>query len=329
MMKGGRDNLVHMKDALKRRAVGQDHAVASISNAVRISRKTEGAQSTRSVIPLQRLVEASPPLSLLLPLLPFDLRDPEGVILVLVNVQLSSSLTNLGKHTGRATYPTSACWKADIKVVSPLHHLRLAYRCSIPSPVTRSLSYSPSLSTPHHTPTHLFAPQNTIICLTSNLGSDILAHPTASDASGIITSEGQSLIMDRTTKYFAPKLPNGRDSIFIFNKLAHESILKIGYLEVCGVRRVVRMYVLFLLAQKLSRGTIRGDRDGDAAAIAVSSGGESLRIKDNHPSDPSIRSSLLSHPWTTIPRGEERRTPKAARSIYLPIRKGRRHQPEW
>ncbi|KAK2467142.1 hypothetical protein APHAL10511_000691 [Amanita phalloides] len=38
LLKGERDKLVHMEDALRQRVVGQDHAVTAISDAVRISR---------------------------------------------------------------------------------------------------------------------------------------------------------------------------------------------------------------------------------------------------------------------------------------------------
>jgi ATP-dependent Clp protease ATP-binding subunit ClpB len=98
--------------------------------------------------------------------------------------------------------------------------------------------------------------------------------------------------MERTSEYFPPELLNRLDSILVFNKLSRESILKVvdlrlrdvairlknrriimdvdasakdwlahhGYSEVYGARaiaRVVRSDVLFPLAQKLLRGTIR------------------------------------------------------------------------
>jgi ATP-dependent Clp protease ATP-binding subunit ClpB len=98
--------------------------------------------------------------------------------------------------------------------------------------------------------------------------------------------------MERTTEYFPPELLNRLDSILVFNKLSRRSILDVvalrlkdvasrlkdrrimldidtearnwlaekGYSDIYGARaiaRVVRTNVLFPLAQKLLRGTIR------------------------------------------------------------------------
>jgi ATP-dependent Clp protease ATP-binding subunit ClpB len=134
--------------------------------------------------------------------------------------------------------------------------------------------------------------RNTIICLTSNLGSDILSHTTASDSNGVVTPEARDQVIERTTECFPPELLNRLDSMLVFNKLSRESILKVvdlrlndvadrlkskritidvdqgakdwlanqGYSDVYGARaiaRVVRTKVLFPLAQKMLKGTIR------------------------------------------------------------------------
>ena len=105
----------------------------------------------------------------------------------------------------------------------------------------------------------------------------------------------------------------------VFNKLSHSSILKVvslrlrdvqdrlknqrialdvddaarqwlsthGYSDLYGARaiaRVVRTDVLFPLAQKLLRGTIR---DGDLVKIRVGGSGK-LDIQDNHSPDPTV-----------------------------------------
>jgi len=160
--------------------------------------------------------------------------------------------------------------------------------------------------------------KNTIICLTSNIGSDILASPEASDAtSGSVTPAARSAVLERTSEWFPPELLNRLDSMLVFNKLSRASIMKVvdlrlndvrqrlvprritidideeakgwlakeGYSDVYGARaiaRVVRTDVLFPLAQKLLRGTIR---DGDTVRIRVK--GAHLDIEENHPPDPS------------------------------------------
>ena len=125
--------------------------------------------------------------------------------------------------------------------------------------------------------------------------------------------------MERTQEYFPPELLNRLDSLMVFNKLSRSSILKVvslrlhavstrlknrrisldvddaarhwlanhGYSDIYGARaiaRVVRTDVLFPLAQKLLKGTIR---DGDVVKIRVSAG-DKLDIQENHPPDPTL-----------------------------------------
>ena len=124
--------------------------------------------------------------------------------------------------------------------------------------------------------------------------------------------------MERTQEYFPPELLNRLDSIVVFNKLSKSSILKVvdlrlkdvsdrlqhrrialdvdqparqwlathGYSELYGARaiaRVVRTDVLFPLARKMLRGTIR---DGDTVKIRVT--GNELEIMENHLEDTTI-----------------------------------------
>ncbi len=135
--------------------------------------------------------------------------------------------------------------------------------------------------------------KNTIICLTSNLGSDILAHASSSDpATGAVAPDARAEVLARTAEYFPPELLNRLDAMLVFNKLSRDSILKVvdlrladvqerlrsrritldvdqgakdwlakeGYSDIYGARaiaRIVRTKVLFPLAQKLLKGTIR------------------------------------------------------------------------
>jgi len=159
--------------------------------------------------------------------------------------------------------------------------------------------------------------KNTIICLTSNLGSDILQNPEFTGADGVVTTEGRELVMARATSFFPPELINRLDSIQTFNRLSHKSILAIvslrlgdvterlkdrritldvdqttrewlakhGYSNEYGARaiaRIVRNTVLSPLAKKLLAGTIR---DGDVVSVRVSEDSTTLDVKDNHLSE--------------------------------------------
>lgn len=123
------------------------------------------------------------------------------------------------------------------------------------------------------------------------LGSDILAHPSASDSSGAVTPEARTEVLERVKEEFPPELLNRLDSMVVFNRLTRESILRVvelrladvatrlvqrrikldvddaargwlaqkGFSDLYGARsiaRVVRTEVLFPLAQKLLIGTI-------------------------------------------------------------------------
>lgn len=123
-------------------------------------------------------------------------------------------------------------------------------------------------------------------------GSDILAHPTASDNSGVVTSSARSEVLERVSEQFPPELLNRLDSMLVFNRLSHNSVLRVvdlrlgdvatrleqrrikldvddaarawlaekGFSDVYGARaiaRIVRSEVLFPLARKMLVGTIR------------------------------------------------------------------------
>jgi ATP-dependent Clp protease ATP-binding subunit ClpB len=135
-------------------------------------------------------------------------------------------------------------------------------------------------------------PSSTTLIFVVYIGSDILAHNTATDSDGIVTDEAKREVLERTSAFFPPELLNRLDSMLVFNKLSKESILEVvslrlqdvadrlkdrrieldvdaaarnwlaqqGYSDAYGARaiaRVVRSEVLFPLAQKMLHGTIR------------------------------------------------------------------------
>jgi ATP-dependent Clp protease ATP-binding subunit ClpB len=90
------------------------------------------------------------------------------------------------------------------------------------------------------------------------------------DSNGVVTPNTKEEVLERVREHFPLELLNRLDSMLVFNELSRESILAVmslrltdvaqGYSEVYGARaiaRVVRTDVLFPVAQKLLRGTIR------------------------------------------------------------------------
>ena len=92
---------------------------------------------------------------------------------------------------------------------------------------------------------------------------------------------------------------------------AKEWLAKHGYSDVYGARaiaRVVRTDVLFPLAQKLLKGTIR---DGDVVKIRVS-GDDVLDIQENHLPDPTVvrpNSGLVTPEERSLVMDEEATNP--------------------
>ncbi|RPD57285.1 P-loop containing nucleoside triphosphate hydrolase protein [Lentinus tigrinus ALCF2SS1-7] len=325
LLKGEREKLVHMEDALKKRVVGQDHVVEAVSDAVRISRA--GLQAPNR--PVASFLFLGPTgvgkTEMCKALAAFLFNDEQRG---LININMSEyhdrhtisrligaapgyvgfeeggQLTEAVRRKPYAVILLDELEKAHKDVAMIL--LQILDEGSITDSQGRKVDF-----------------KNTIICLTSNIGSDILAHKSASDENGVVTPEARDEVIERTAEYFPPELLNRLDSMLVFNKLSKASILQVvdlrladvadrlrhrritldadagarewlvreGYSEVYGARaiaRIVRTKVLFPLAQKLLKGTIR---DGDTVQIRASEDGKTLEIKENHPPDSSIATS--------------------------------------
>ncbi|KAI0737289.1 P-loop containing nucleoside triphosphate hydrolase protein [Daedaleopsis nitida] len=328
LLKGEREKLVHMEDALKKRVVGQDHVVETVSDAVRISRA--GLQAPNR--PVASFLFLGPTgvgkTEMCKALAAFLFNDEQRG---LININMSEyhdrhtisrligaapgyvgfeeggQLTEAVRRKPYAVILLDELEKAHKDVAMIL--LQILDEGSITDSQGRKVDF-----------------KNTIICLTSNIGSDILAHASASDDNGVVTASARDEVVERTAEYFPPELLNRLDSMVVFNKLSKASILQVvdlrladvaerlrprritldadagarewlvreGYSELYGARavaRIVRTKVLFPLAQKLLRGTIR---DGDTAKVRASEDGKSLEIVDNHVPDPSVAASAVA-----------------------------------
>ncbi|KAF5350193.1 hypothetical protein D9758_007827 [Tetrapyrgos nigripes] len=312
LLKGEKDKLVHMEDTLRRRVVGQDHVVAAVSDAVRISRA--GLQAPNR--PVASFLFLGPTgvgkTELCKALAGFLFNDEQRGLLIgaapgYVGFEEGGQLTEAVRRKPYAVILLDELEKAHKDVAMIL--LQILDEGSITDSQGRKVDF-----------------KNTIICLTSNLGSQILAHPTACNEDGVVNSEARDEVLQRTQEYFPPELLNRLDSMLVFNKLSRQSILQVvdlrlndvaarlrnkrikldvdvpakewlakqGYSEVYGARaiaRVVRTDVLFPLAQKLLKGTIR---DGDVVVIRVDGDGKSLVIQDNHPAESELSSKSES-----------------------------------
>jgi ATP-dependent Clp protease ATP-binding subunit ClpB len=69
--------------------------------------------------------------------------------------------------------------------------------------------------------------KNTIICLTSNLGSEALYEPGATYPDGSITPSTKDNVLQAVGRFFKPELINRLDELLVFNKLPPGVILDI------------------------------------------------------------------------------------------------------
>ncbi|KAK0486080.1 P-loop containing nucleoside triphosphate hydrolase protein [Armillaria novae-zelandiae] len=303
---------------LRQRVVGQDHVVHAVSDAVRISRA--GLQAPNR--PVASFLFLGPTgvgkTELCKALAGFLFNDEQRGLLIgaapgYVGFEEGGQLTEAVRRKPYAVILLDELEKAHKDVSMIL--LQILDEGSITDSQGRKVDF-----------------KNTIICLTSNLGSDILAHQTSCNEDGVVTPEARDEVLERTSSYFPPELLNRLDTMLVFNKLSRQSILQVvslrlndvadrlkhrritldvdedarewlakqGYSEVYGARaiaRVVRTDVLFPLAQKLLRGTIR---DGDTVVIRANGEENSLLIQDNHPEDASIASEAAAKANTDL-----------------------------
>ncbi|KAK7034102.1 p-loop containing nucleoside triphosphate hydrolase protein [Favolaschia claudopus] len=325
LLKGEREKLVHMEDVLRRRVVGQEHAVTAVSDAVRISRA--GLQApNRPVASFLLLGPTGVGKTELCKTLAGFLFNDEHRRLININMsefhdrhtisrligaapgyvgfEEGGQLTEAVRRKPYALILLDELEKAHKDVAMIL--LQILDEGSVTDSQGRKVDF-----------------KNTIICLTSNLGSNILAHPTACTEDGVVTPEARQQVLDLTAEYFPPELLNRLDTMLVFNKLSRQSILQVvdlrlqdvasrlkdrritldvdeaarnwlaqhGYSDVYGARavaRVVRTDVLFPLAQKMLRGTIR---EGDTVEIRVGEDTKALVIRENHSPDPEAAGS--------------------------------------
>ncbi|GAA6016210.1 hypothetical protein JCM11491_003770 [Sporobolomyces phaffii] len=160
--------------------------------------------------------------------------------------------------------------------------------------------------------------KNTIIVLTSNIGSDILSEAGSTRADGTITAEATEAVLARVQSLYPPELLNRLDEQIVFNSLSPAAVKDIvalrlsevektlnhsardrhislvveedarewlahnGYQPQWGARalqRLVSKQVRTPLASAILRGTLR---NGDEAVIQLNSQGDGLEVAEVH-----------------------------------------------
>ncbi|KAF9020632.1 hypothetical protein BDZ89DRAFT_1202694 [Hymenopellis radicata] len=294
LLKGERDKLVHVK--LRQQVVGQDHVIAAVSDAVCISRA--GLQApNRPVASFLFLGPTGVGKTELCKALAGFLFNDEQRGLININMSEYRGHHTISRLIGAAPgyvgfeeggQLTEAVRRKPYAVIL-LDELEKAHK-DVAMILLQILDEGSITDSQGRKVDFKYYPPYKQPC-------DILAHRLP--VPKMVTPEARDEVLERTSSYFPPELLNRLDTTLVFNKLSRESILQVvdlrlkdvaerlkgrrivmdvddtarnllakqGYSQVYGARaiaRVVRTDLLFPLAQKLLKGTIR---DGDVVVI--------------------------------------------------------------
>ncbi|KAL5476576.1 HSP78_2 [Sanghuangporus weigelae] len=275
LLKGEKEKLVHMEDTLRQRIVGQDHIVKAVSDAVRLSRA--GLQPPNR--PVASFLFLGPTgvgkTELFKALASFPFNDEQRG---LININMSEyhdrhtmsrligaapgyvgfeeggQLTEAVRRRPYAVILLDELEKAHKDVVMIL--LQILDEGNITDSQGRKVDF-----------------KNTIICLTSNLGNNILASTESTFPDGTITPSARDDVLALTQEYFPPELLNRLDATLVFNKLSRASILGVVDLRLRDVGERIRDRRMAL------------DVDPRARRWLADRGYSDL---DNHPPDPEV-----------------------------------------
>lgn len=229
LLKGERERLIHMEDALKQRVVGQDQVIHAVSDAVRLSRA--GLQSPAR--PLASFLFLGPTgvgkSELTKSLADFLFADERRALIQLnmsefhdkhtvsrligatagfVGYEEGGQLTEAVRRRPYAVVVFDEIEKAHPDVANIL--LQILDEGVLTDGQGRQVNF-----------------KNTIICLTSNLGSEALYETGATHPDGSITDATRAEVLRSVGGFFRPELINRLDELLVFNKLPPSIILDI------------------------------------------------------------------------------------------------------
>lgn len=234
LLKGEREKLIHMEDSLKQRVVGQDQVVHAVSDAIRLSRA--GLQSPSR--PLASFLFLGPTgvgkSELTKSLAEFLFADEKRALIQLnmsefhdkhtisrlvgstagfVGYEEGGQLTEAVRRRPYAVVVFDEIEKAHPDVANIL--LQILDEGVLTDGQGRQVNF-----------------KNTIICLTSNLGSEALYEPNATNPDGSVTDATREEVLRDVGRFFRPELINRLDELLVFNKLPPGVILDIVGLRI-------------------------------------------------------------------------------------------------
>jgi len=234
MLEGEREKLVHMEDFLGKRVIGQKEAIAAVSNAVRRSRAgiNDGSQPIGSFLFLGPTGVGKTELSKALA--EFLFNDEHALLRIDMSEYMEKHAVArlIGSPPGYVGYEeggvlTEAVRRRPYQVIL-FDEVEKAHP-DIFNVLLQVLDDGRLTDGKGRTVDF----KNTLIIMTSNLGSDILANATGADDPKKIKAR----VMDIVKASFRPEFINRIDEISLFHRLDKSNIKDIAKIQIAGIEK--------------------------------------------------------------------------------------------
>ena len=234
MLQGEREKLVHMEDYLGKRVIGQKEAIAAVSNAVRRSRAgiNDGSQPIGSFLFLGPTGVGKTELSKALA--EFLFNDEHALLRIDMSEYMEKHAVArlIGSPPGYVGYEeggvlTEAVRRRPYQVIL-FDEVEKAHP-DIFNVLLQVLDDGRLTDGKGRTVDF----KNTLIIMTSNLGSDILANATGADDPKKIKAR----VMEIVKASFRPEFINRIDEISLFHRLDKSNIKEIAKIQIAGIEK--------------------------------------------------------------------------------------------
>ena len=234
MLEGEREKLVHMEDFLGKRVIGQKEAIAAVSNAVRRSRAgiNDGSQPIGSFLFLGPTGVGKTELSKALA--EFLFNDEHAMLRIDMSEYMEKHAVArlIGSPPGYVGYEeggvlTEAVRRRPYQVIL-FDEIEKAHP-DIFNVLLQVLDDGRLTDGKGRTVDF----KNTIIIMTSNLGSDILANATGADD----PKKVKARVMEIVKASFRPEFINRIDEISLFHRLDKSNIKEIAKIQIAAIEK--------------------------------------------------------------------------------------------
>ena len=234
MLEGEREKLVHMEDFLGKRVIGQKEAIAAVSNAVRRSRAgiNDGSQPIGSFLFLGPTGVGKTELSKALA--EFLFNDEHAMLRIDMSEYMEKHAVArlIGSPPGYVGYEEGGVLTEAVR--------RRPYQVILFDEIEKAHPDIFNVLLPVLDDGRLtdgkgrtVAFKNTIIIMTSNLGSDILANATGADD----PKKVKARVMEIVKASFRPEFINRIDEISLFHRLDKSNIKEIAKIQIAAIEK--------------------------------------------------------------------------------------------